>query len=84
MHKRKGGGGGGGGGVMTATNMCSNFGGFKYSPPPHNVCQSAVIGQPENNKYSDQVTDSFLTKRQERLTCPKKERKQECSFLTSE
>ena len=28
-HRIKGGGGGGGGGVMTATNMCSNFGGFR-------------------------------------------------------
>ena len=31
--QKKGGGGGGRGGVMTATNVCSNFGGFRYGPP---------------------------------------------------
>ena len=31
--QKKGGGGGGGGEVMTATNMCSNFGGIRCRPP---------------------------------------------------
>ena len=31
LHRRKG--GGGGGGVMTAINMCSNFGGFRLGSP---------------------------------------------------
>ena len=38
QKKGEGGGGGGGGGVMTATNMCSNFCGFRCSPASLNLC----------------------------------------------
>ena len=40
--EERGGGGGGGGGVMTATNMCSNFG-SKWLSPPLNTYNRAKL-----------------------------------------